>query len=81
VDSNAHWGAQALAINPVTWTPEMLMKVARVKSLSSTHITTSPLQRPVQVSFSGLVDVTEGDEEDETNTWADVLSQDWRVVR
>lgn len=72
---------KALAINPVTWTPEMLMKVARVKSLSSTHITTSPLQRPVQVSFSGLVDVAEGDEEDETNTWADVLSQDWRVVR
>lgn len=72
---------KALAINPVTWTPEMLMKVARVKSLSSTHITTSPLQRPVQVSYSGLVDVTEVDEEDETNSWADVLSQDWRVVR
>lgn len=72
---------KALAINPMTWTPEMLMKVARVKSLSSTHVTASPLQRPAQVSFSGLIDVTEADEEDETYTWADVLSQDWRVMR
>jgi hypothetical protein len=77
----AHRGAQALAINPMTWTPEMLMKVARVISLSSTHVTTSPLQRPAQVSFSGLVDVTEAGEEDETYTWTDVLSQEWRVVR
>ncbi|KAG1811250.1 uncharacterized protein BJ212DRAFT_1375852 [Suillus subaureus] len=65
----------------MTWTPEMLMKVARVMSLSPTHVTTSPLQRPVQISFGGLVDVTEADEEDETYTWADVLSQDWRIVR
>lgn len=72
---------KALAINPMTWTPEMLMKVARVMSLSPTHVTTSPLQRPVQISFGGLVDVTEADEEDETYTWADVLSQDWRIVR
>ncbi|KAG1875418.1 hypothetical protein DFJ58DRAFT_756165 [Suillus subalutaceus] len=72
---------KALDINPTTWTPEMLIKVARVISLSSTHITTSPLQRTVQVSFSGLIDATEADEEDETYTWADVLSQDWRIVR
>lgn len=72
---------KALAINPVTWTPEMLMTVARVICISSTHIITSPLQRPAQVSFGGLTEVTEVDEEDETHTWADVLSQDWRVVR
>lgn len=72
---------KALDINPVTWTPEMLIKVARVISLSSTHVNTSPLQRSVQVSFSGLIDATEAGEEDETYTWADVLSQDWRVVR
>ncbi|KAG1785925.1 uncharacterized protein HD556DRAFT_1418851 [Suillus plorans] len=71
---------KALAINPMTWTPEMLMTVARVISVSSTHLTTSRLQRPVQVSFSGLMDVTEPAEEDETHTWVDVLSQDWRVM-
>lgn len=71
---------KALAINPMTWTPEMLIKVARVISLSSTHVTISPLQRPVQVSFGGLPDITEADE-DEIYTLADILSQDWRVVR
>ncbi|KAG2344969.1 hypothetical protein BDR05DRAFT_960940 [Suillus weaverae] len=72
---------KGLAINPMTWTPEMLIKVARVMSLSSTHVTTSTLQRSAQVSFGGLTDVTEAEEEDETYTWADILSQDWRVVR
>lgn len=71
---------KGLAINPMTWTPEMLIKVARVMSLSSTHVTTSTLQRPAQISFGGT-DVTEAEEEDETYTWAEILSQDWRVVR
>jgi hypothetical protein len=81
VHRNAHRGAQALAISPITWTPEILIKVGRVTSLYSTHVTTSPLQQS-QISFSGLTsDVTEAEEEDETYTWADILSQDWRVVR
>jgi hypothetical protein len=72
---------KALAISPITWTPEILIKVGRVTSLYSTHVTTSPLQQS-QISFSGLTsDVTEAEEEDETYTWADILSQDWRVVR
>lgn len=71
---------KALAISPMTRTPEMLIKVARVISLSSTHVTVSPLQRPVQVAFGGLPDTIEADE-DETYTLADILSQDWRVVR
>ncbi|KAG2056197.1 hypothetical protein BDR06DRAFT_995648 [Suillus hirtellus] len=71
---------KALAINPMTWTPEMLITVARVIFVSSTHLTTTRLQRPVQVSFGGLIDVTEPAEEDETHTWVDVLSQDWRVM-
>ncbi|KAG2130455.1 uncharacterized protein EDB93DRAFT_1180108 [Suillus bovinus] len=70
---------KALAISTMTWTPEMLITVARVISISSTHVTTSRLQRPVQVSFSGLIDVTET-AEDETHTWVDVLSQDWRAM-
>lgn len=64
----------------MTWTPEMLITVARVISVSSTHLTTTRLQRPVQVSFSGLIDVTEPAAEDEAHTWVDVLSQDWRVM-
>ncbi|KAG1753321.1 hypothetical protein EDB19DRAFT_1668585 [Suillus lakei] len=72
---------KALAINPMTWTPEMLMTVARVISISSTNVTTSPLRRPAQVSFGGLTEMTEVDQEDETHAWSDVLCQDWRIVR
>ncbi|KAG0698015.1 hypothetical protein DFH29DRAFT_943544 [Suillus ampliporus] len=71
----------ALAINPMTFTPEFLTTVARVTCISSTHMTARPLQRPAQVSFGGLTEETEADTEDETHAWADVLGSDWRVVR
>ncbi|KAG1729088.1 uncharacterized protein EDB91DRAFT_1160174 [Suillus paluster] len=71
---------KALAIDPITFTPEMLTTVARVTCISSTHITACPLQRPAQVSFAGLTEETDA-VEDETHAWADVLASDWRVVR
>jgi len=72
---------KALAINPRTFTPEILTTVARITCISSTHVNVHPLQRPAQVSFGGLTEEMEADVEDETHSWADLLASDWRVMR
>lgn len=72
---------KALAINPTTFTPEILTTVARITCISSADVVVRLLQHPVQVSFGGLTEETEAGVEDETHAWADVLTSDWRVVR
>ncbi|KAH7930316.1 hypothetical protein BV22DRAFT_1028542 [Leucogyrophana mollusca] len=72
-------GWKGLAINPSTFTPEMLTTVARVIACDDGNVTTRALRRPVQISFSGVVE-EDADPEDEECSWGDVIASEWRVI-
>ncbi|KII96121.1 hypothetical protein PLICRDRAFT_170702 [Plicaturopsis crispa FD-325 SS-3] len=76
-------GWKALAINPRTFTPEMLLNLAHVVSVdaASGDVVVQPYARPgaAQISFGGILE-TEEEMEHETHTWTDINGSGWRVV-
>jgi len=74
-------GWKALAINPFTFTPEILLNLAIVDSCNGEEVVIRPLHRPgtTQISFGGMVEQNEGVGE-ELYQWSDVVSSRWRIV-
>ncbi|KAI0269409.1 hypothetical protein BC834DRAFT_866172 [Gloeopeniophorella convolvens] len=75
-------GWQELGINPTTLSPEMLLCLARVASISETGVVITRLDRPGAgvVSFFSGVDVDAGEAEEEEFTWASITEMQWRIV-
>jgi len=74
-------GWKALAINPSTFTPEMLLNLAIVNSCNDKEVIVRPLHRPgaAQISFGGILEHEE-DVAEESYEWPDIISAQWRVV-
>jgi len=70
-------GWWALGINPITYTPENLLTLARLVS-SSTEVCTVTLVRRPGENKSGMLSFE--DEVCEEYTWADVLAGGWKLV-
>ncbi|KAF5322946.1 hypothetical protein D9619_001262 [Psilocybe cf. subviscida] len=81
-------GWKALDINPRTFSPEVLLKLARVVSIDAEQKTlvVRCLERPASSSSSNRAAfgfAIDGDKEEpleETRSWADVLVDSWRVL-
>lgn len=78
-------GWKALAINPATFTPEMMLHAARIVKVEQDNIIVRQLFRPeaVAISFGGPVDVDEqipGEGEDETIASGEAINAEWRII-
>ncbi|KAF8837101.1 hypothetical protein BDN67DRAFT_1014129 [Paxillus ammoniavirescens] len=81
-------GYKALGINPATYTPEFLLTLVRVLSLSTDptrkKLFVHPLHPHEELSFSGPLSGYEeeggGVEAEEEHSWEDIINGDWRLV-
>ncbi|KIJ19748.1 hypothetical protein PAXINDRAFT_166002 [Paxillus involutus ATCC 200175] len=83
-------GYKALGINPATYTPEFLLTLVRVLSLSTDparkKLLVHPLHPHEELSFSGPLSGYEEEgcevkaEEEEEHSWEDIINGDWRLV-
>ena len=67
---------QALGIDPMSYTPENVLTVARVESWDSERVVVRPLRA---VSF-GLPAGEDAEAEAEEHTWDEIDEGDWRRV-
>jgi len=85
-------GWKALAINPQTFSPEMLLMVARVVNISQStsissgstqHIVIRYLQRPgaSRAALAFGLNGEQDEEDEETLEWTDILTRQWRVMQ
>jgi len=85
-------GWKALAINPQTFSPEMLLMVARVVNISQStlisfestqHIVIRYLQRPgaSRAALAFGLNGEQVDEDEETLEWREILARQWRVMQ
>jgi hypothetical protein len=78
---------QALAINPTTYTPEHLLTLARLVSMSQPDdtVVVQPIPRPGTntISFGGVVDGVEMEQGagEETFSWKDIVNGEWRYAQ
>ncbi|KAH7903278.1 hypothetical protein BJ138DRAFT_171679 [Hygrophoropsis aurantiaca] len=70
---------KTLAINPFTFTPEMLTVTARVIACNDSKVSVRPLHPASQISFSGIVE-EDIEPEDEEYSWEDILASEWRLA-
>jgi len=83
-------GWWALGINPTTYSPENLLTLARLISISQPDdkVVVQPIPRPgtSTISFGKLLEdtgVAEGEEEaeEESFAWKDIVNGEWRLVQ
>ncbi|EGO04170.1 hypothetical protein SERLA73DRAFT_67886 [Serpula lacrymans var. lacrymans S7.3] len=72
-------GWKALAVNPLTCTPEMLLTLGHITEIDDAHVKVQLIHRPAQTSFGGMLDDSEGTSE-ETFIWEDVFALDWKSI-
>ncbi|KIM83320.1 hypothetical protein PILCRDRAFT_819569 [Piloderma croceum F 1598] len=80
-------GWWALAINPTTYTPEHLLTLARLVSMSQPDdtVVVQPIPRPGTntISFGGVIDDVEMEQGagEETFSWKDIVNGEWKYVQ
>ncbi|KAG6884803.1 hypothetical protein C0993_008167 [Termitomyces sp. T159_Od127] len=80
-------GWKALALNPLTFSPEVMLSLASVVRLSDAEIVIKQFSRPgaSSASFSHRFAVPEQGEEEiveeEEYTWNDILTLQWKIVK